>query len=106
LTYYLVINIIVLVCQNGFWIEVEKMLFFRKKFKGGVPVPHRKNTAECATVKMGVPQKVVIPLLQHIGTPCVPKVKKGEYVKVGQVIGSTDRLISVPIQLKPPFGGI
>jgi len=46
---------------------------------------------------MGVPEKVIIPMIQHIGAPCEPVVKKGDIVKVGQVIGSSDKFISSPI---------
>lgn len=66
-------------------------------FKGGAAVPHRKHTADCETVKMGVPEKIVIPMLQHIGAPCEPVVKKGDAVKIGQVIGSSDKFVSAPI---------
>ena len=34
---------------------------------------------------------------QHIGAPCQPLVKKGDYVKVGQKIGDTDAFVSAPI---------
>ena len=73
------------------------MIFSRNVFRGGAPVPHRKNTAENETVRMGVPKKIIIPLLQHIGSPCEAKVKKGDYVKVGQIIGSTDKYVSAPV---------
>ncbi len=74
------------------------MLFTKKAtFRGGVPVPHWKNTAEAETLQMGVPSKVYIPMLQHIGAPCTPVVNKGDTVKVGQVIGTSDKLISAPI---------
>jgi len=33
------------------------------------------------------PNKVVIPLLQHLGSPSIPVVKKGDRVSVGQLIG-------------------
>jgi len=46
---------------------------------------------------MGVPEKVIIPMLQHIGAPCKPLVKKGDYVKVGQLIGQSDKYVSAPI---------
>ncbi|HOK42341.1 MAG TPA: electron transport complex subunit RsxC [Thermoclostridium caenicola] len=68
-----------------------------KLFKGGVHPPQQKNTAEKATVPMGVPSVVLIPLAQHLGAPCQPKVKKGDTVKVGQVIGDTDAYVSAPI---------
>jgi electron transport complex protein RnfC len=73
------------------------MFLFKNSFKGGAAVPHRKNTENCETVRMGVPEKVVIPMLQHIGAPCEPTVKKGDTVKVGQLIGSSDKFVSAPI---------
>jgi len=69
----------------------------KKMFKGGAAVPHLKRTENCETVKMKVPEKVVIPMLQHIGAPCEPCVKKGDQVKVGQVIGNTDKFVSAPV---------
>lgn len=66
-------------------------------FRGGVHPPHAKNTESCATIMMGVPSKVVIPMVQHIGAPCQPLVKKGDTVKVGQVIGDTDAYVSAPV---------
>ena len=73
------------------------MQSLKKSFKGGAAVPHRKNTANCETVKMGVPEKVVIPMLQHVGAACEPVVKKGDAVKVGQLIGFSDKFVSSPI---------
>ncbi|NSW89649.1 MAG: electron transport complex subunit RsxC [Firmicutes bacterium] len=73
------------------------MLISKKIFGGGVTVPHRKNTAQCETVKMDVPEKVVIPMLQHVGAPCQLVVKKGDIVRVGQVIGISSKYVSAPI---------
>lgn len=58
---------------------------------------HYKNTAACETEVMPVPDVVRIPLSQHIGKPCDPLVKKGDEVKVGQLIGDTDAFVSAPI---------
>ncbi len=66
-------------------------------FKGGVHPPQSKNTESCATLVMGVPAKVIIPMVQHLGAPCKPVVKKGDTVKVGQVIGDTEAFVSAPI---------
>ena len=52
---------------------------------------------ELATVRMDVPSKVVIPMNQHIGAPCQALVKKGDNVKVGQVIGNAGSYVSAPI---------
>ena len=67
------------------------------KSLNGVKVPHSKNTAEMETVKMPVPDKVVIPMKQHMGRECTPTVKLTDLVKVGQVIGDTDAFIGAPI---------
>lgn len=67
------------------------------KGRGGVKVKHNKNTAEMAVERMPIPAKVVLPMQQHIGAPCVPTVKVGDIVSVGQVIGDTDKFVSAPI---------
>ena len=67
------------------------------KSLNGVKVPHSKNTAEMETVKMPVPDKVVIPMKQHMGRECAPTVKLTDLVKVGQIIGDTDAFIGAPI---------
>lgn len=66
-------------------------------FHGGVPAPHRKNTAEAETIAIGIPSRVIIPMVQHIGAPCAPTVKKGDSVKVGQVIGNSEAYVSSPV---------
>jgi electron transport complex protein RnfC len=73
------------------------MLLLNKPFAGGVPAPHRKNTADMETVVMDTPSKVIIPMVQHIGAPCRPTVKKGDIVKLGQVIGDSDAYVSAPV---------
>ena len=65
--------------------------------RGGVKVAHHKNTAEMAIERMPVPQRVVLPMQQHIGVPCTPLVKVGDTVAVGQKIGDSDKFISAPI---------
>ena len=46
---------------------------------------------------MPIPDIVKISMSQHIGAPCQPLVKKGDEVKVGQVIGNTEAFVSAPI---------
>lgn len=58
---------------------------------------HYKNTAACAAETMPIPDVVKISMSQHIGAPCKPLVAKGDYVKVGQLIGDTDAFVSAPI---------
>ena len=67
------------------------------KFRGGIDPGNHKDTAELETVRMPLPSRVIIPMLQHVGAPCVPLVKKGDRVFVGQKIGDSDRPISAPV---------
>lgn len=67
------------------------------KTKGGVHVPHHKNTWEKPSAELPMPAKVVLPMAQHIGAPCVPTVKKGDYVYAGQIVGDSESYVSVPV---------
>ena len=67
------------------------------KHLNSIKVSHEKHTASCETEIMVVPETVCISMSQHIGAPCQPLVKKGDYVKVGQKIGDTDAFVSAPI---------
>ena len=67
------------------------------KHLNSVKVSHEKHTSACATEVMPIPESVCISMSKHIGAPCQPTVKKGDYVKVGQVIGDTDAFVSAPI---------
>ena len=58
-----------------------------RKHLHSIHVSHYKNTAGSATEVMPVPDVVKISMSQHIGAPCKPLVQKGDYVKVGQLIG-------------------
>ena len=68
-----------------------------KKTLSGVCVPHFKNTENKEAVRLPIPDKVVIPMSMHIGAPCEAVVKKGDTVKVGQIIGNTEAFVSAPI---------
>lgn len=68
-----------------------------KKIKGGVVLPHDKQTSEIATITMPIPELVEIPMMQHIGAPCELLVAKGDPVFVGQLIGDTAKFVSAPI---------
>lgn len=68
-----------------------------KSFRGGIAAPHHKRTEQHQTEAMGIPKRVIIPMVQHIGVPCVPQVQKGDRVTVGQKIGDSDAAISSPV---------
>lgn len=66
-------------------------------FRGGVHPPQNKNTAGRAIEIMPPPQKVHIPLSQHIGGTCTPLVKKGDKVDKGQIIGNVESGLGCPV---------
>ncbi|MBC5622973.1 MULTISPECIES: electron transport complex subunit RsxC [Butyricimonas] len=69
-----------------------------KTFKiGGVHPPENKLSAQGEIITLPLPEQVIIPLSQHIGAPAVPTVKKGDTVKVGQLIGQAAGFISANI---------
>ncbi|HPV02587.1 MAG TPA: electron transport complex subunit RsxC [Clostridiales bacterium] len=83
--------------QHHRFCEVIFLITAIKRFRGGINPGHHKETAELETVKMPLPSKVVIPMQQHVGAPCVPLVKKGDRVLVGQKIGDSDKPVSAPV---------
>ena len=44
-----------------------------------------------------MPEKILLPMQQHIGAPAVPVVKKGDQVYVGTLIGRAEGYVSAPI---------
>ncbi|WP_367925179.1 electron transport complex subunit RsxC [uncultured Ruthenibacterium sp.] len=73
------------------------MLAKLKRSAEGARVPHHKGTADLATEKMPLPEKIVLPMQQHIGAPCTPAVKKGDTVYVGTVVGTAGGFVSADI---------
>ena len=67
------------------------------KHLNGIHVNHCKNTAGQAIIPMTLPEKVYIPMSQHIGAPCQPVVAVGDHVKVGQKIGDSEAFVCAPI---------
>ena len=69
-----------------------KHLFF-----GGIhPKEKKEMSTRITTFQTVNPKEVVIPLQQHVGTPCLPLVSVGEQVLRGQKIGDAEGLC-VPV---------
>lgn len=62
-----------------------------------IRVPHFKNTRLSETIEIPLPQRVTVPMNQHLGVNCEPLVKVGDRVLVGQKIGDTDAFMSTPL---------
>lgn len=66
-----------------------------KTFKiGGVHPPENKLSSGQKIVRLPLPERVIIPLGQHIGAPASPIVEKGEKVKTGQLIAKAEGFVS------------
>lgn len=70
-----------------------------KTFKIGGVHPHdnKEFSAHKAITQVPVPQKAIIPLVQHIGAPTKPVVAKGDKVKVGQLLAEAGGFVSAPV---------
>lgn len=64
---------------------------------GGIHPAENKLSAESAIQVLPIPQMVSIPISQHIGAPATPIVKKGDEVKVGQLIAKSSGFVSANI---------
>ena len=80
---------------NNYNNEVSATMAF--SFFGGVHPKENKSYAESRPVEVfPEPDLLVIPMSQHIGAPCLPLVKKGDPVTVGQKLGDNEGLC-VPV---------
>ncbi len=67
-------------------------------FKGGVhPQGYKTLSAAAAIEKLPLPQRLYIPLQQHIGAPATAIVKAGEHVLKGQLIATGQGAVSAPV---------
>ena len=70
----------------------------RHSFFGGIHPDDGKRLAAASPITpLAAPDQVVIPMSMHIGAACTPTVQKGDEVLLGQVIGRSDKPVSVPI---------
>ena len=72
--------------------------------RGVHPRQRKKFSADAAIEIMPPPDKVVIPLLQHIGGPCTPVVKPKQEVVFGDKIGQGEAFVSA--SLHAPVNGV
>ncbi|MCR4664860.1 MAG: electron transport complex subunit RsxC [Paludibacteraceae bacterium] len=71
---------------------------------GGVhPHDNKTYSAHQPITECPLPQKAIIPLVQHIGAPAQPVVEKGQKVKVGELLAKAGGFVSANIH--SPFSG-
>ena len=73
--------------------------------RGGIRIPHIKDTAGAVSLVMPVPKSVVIPMRMHIGAPCEPVVSPGDRVSAGQLIAKAPEK-GLGTNLHAPMDGI
>src|SRR3972149_4039954 len=61
------------------------------------PIDEKRRTASKKIEGLNLPAKVVTPLPQHMGAPCEPLVKIGDFVKKYHKIGEAKGFISAPV---------
>ena len=73
--------------------------------RGGVHPPQCKTLSNQQPIQHApLPKQLIVPLLQHLGSPTDPHVGVGDYVLKGQLIADSANLISVPVHA--PSSGI
>ena len=78
-------------------VDFKEVIVMAFSFFGGIhPKENKKLACDSAVQEFPEPDILVIPMQQHIGAPCVPLVKKGDQVTVGQKIGDNQGLC-VPV---------
>lgn len=68
------------------------------KFNGGVhPSEHKQESTQRPIAKLPIPEKLVLPLRQHVGYVPKIKVKVGDYVLKGQMLAEAEGSVSAAI---------
>jgi len=69
-----------------------------RKFIGGIHVPqHKQESLRLPVTSPAIPNELVLPLHQHIGSEAIPVVAVGEHVLKGQRIARAPDYVSAPI---------
>ena len=67
-------------------------------FKHGVHPPERKHFSEDMPIEVvPTPEKVLLPMLQHVGAPSVPVVKAKDTVALGDMVCKSGGFVSAPV---------
>lgn len=67
-------------------------------FKGGIHPPGMKELTKGKPIEsLPAPDHVILPVSMHIGAPCEPLVKAGDYVYMGQKIADSKAPVSAPV---------
>ncbi len=74
------------------------MKFKRFRLRGGIhPQGHKQASAERAIRALALPERLCVPLQQHIGAGANPIVAVGDRLKKGQLLAGSQGLVSAPV---------
>lgn len=73
-------------------------------FQGGIHPSEQKFSQESPIEELKVPDRVVVPLSQHIGAPCEATVSPGDKVGKGDRVGQATGFVSVDVHA--PISGV
>jgi len=75
------------------------------RIRGGVhPEGRKQDTCDQPIRELPLPPLLRIPLQQHIGAPAQPEVRRGDHVLKGQLLATSQGLISAPVHA--PTSGV
>ncbi|MGC8804518.1 MAG: electron transport complex subunit RsxC [Candidatus Ratteibacteria bacterium] len=79
-------------------LSIKNLAFRNVEFRGGIhPVENKHITENLSISEFPEPDRVIIFLSQHTGSPAKLIVQPGDIVKIGQKIGECTGLISSPV---------
>ena len=68
------------------------------RMPGGIhPPEHKRESTTAAIREAGLPPRLIIPLIQHIGEEARPVVRVGDHVLKGQKIGEVRAFVAAPV---------
>ncbi|UCD70555.1 MAG: electron transport complex subunit RsxC, partial [Syntrophobacterales bacterium] len=73
------------------------MMKVRYSFQGGVHPSEEKISRGAPIEELEVPERVIVPLSQHIGAPCEATVSPGDKVSKGDRVGRATGFVSVNV---------
>lgn len=76
----------------------KRMKYAQWRMPGGVHPPEHKQESTRTPIKdAGLPPRLIIPLIQHIGEEARPIVQVGDHVLKGQKIGEVRAFVAAPV---------
>ncbi|MFH1136056.1 MAG: RnfABCDGE type electron transport complex subunit C [Pseudomonadota bacterium] len=75
----------------------DEQLMKPKRFRRGLDLGPGGPWAAAAIQDMPAPKRLYVPLRQHLGSDCTPKVSQGDHVLMGQLLGESADPLSAPV---------